>query len=271
MWARNEETLLEGVWARRQDAAEEVAAASGTRAFTSFEQLLDSVDAVSFAVPPDVQAVYGARAARAGKSLALDKPIAMDLAGAEALAGAVEEAGVGTQVLLTWRYAAAVRSWLAEVSEVGVVGAKGEFISGSALGGLFATPWRIEKGALLDLGPHIIDLLDAALGPVVGVRAHGDARRWIGVLLEHASGVVSEVSMSARSAVEPSRAAAAVFTEAGVVEIDTAAEVGPKAISTFASEFVTTAKQGLGGHDLDVRRGLHLQRILEEAGAQLAQ
>src|SRR6476620_7946022 len=116
MLASSAAVELAGVWARRQEAAAELANADGVTAFGSFEDLLDAVDAVAFAVPPAVQADLGVVAASAGKALLLEKPIAADLHGAERLADACHEAGVGTQVLLTWRYASAVRSFLADVA-----------------------------------------------------------------------------------------------------------------------------------------------------------
>ena len=64
-------------------------------------------------MPPDVQAALAPRAARAGKALLLEKPIALDLAGARALADAVAESGVVTQLVLTKRYHRSTRAFLA--------------------------------------------------------------------------------------------------------------------------------------------------------------
>ena len=66
-------------------------------------------DAVAFAVPPEVQAELAADAARAGKAVLLEKPIAADLRGAGRLAEAVGGAGVTSLVVLSWRYAASIR------------------------------------------------------------------------------------------------------------------------------------------------------------------
>jgi hypothetical protein len=136
-------------------------------------------------------------------------------------------------------------------------------VSASALGGPFATPWRLEHGALLDLGPHVIDLLDAALGPVVRIRAHGDPTRWIGLLLDHGSGAVSEASLSMRSPVDPARATLEIHTATGVVDLDASAVAGPAAFTTVVDELIETAA-GVP-HPLDVGRGLHLQRLLDAA------
>src|SRR5688500_3335471 len=84
--AAGPQTRLAAGWSRRPEAAAQLAARLGTHAAGSYEELLDQCEAVAFAVPPDVQAALAPRAARAGKALLLEKPIALDLAGARALA-----------------------------------------------------------------------------------------------------------------------------------------------------------------------------------------
>jgi hypothetical protein len=111
----------------------------------------------------------------------------------------------------------------------------------------------------------VIDTLDAALGRVVGVKAHGDPRRWIGLLLEHEGGAVSDVSLSASSAVKLN--GAQVFTEAGIVEVDAGEVTSPEAFDNLVGELVETAAGTR--HPLDVHRGLHLQRVLADAAADL--
>src|SRR5215203_3514722 len=192
MLAAGPETRLAGVWARRPEAARTVAERLGAPTFDRYDDLLDVCQAVAFAVPPAVQGELAVQAATRGKALLLEKPIADDLTSARCLADAVGEAGVVSQVVLSWRYAAAVRDFLRRAAEFDAIGGRGAFISGALLGGIFATPWRLDRGALLDLGPHVIDLLDAALGTVVEVRAHGASRGWLGLLLEHDGGRVSE-------------------------------------------------------------------------------
>ena len=267
MFANHPATTLAGVWARRPGAAEKLALRHGAAAFASVEELFDACDAVTFAVPPDVQTELAVLAAQAGKAVLLEKPIALDVDGAARLADAIDAAGVGSQVVFSWRYTEEVRSFLADVGSADPIGGRGQFISGAALGGPFATPWRGEQGPLFDLGPHVIDTLDAALGAVVGVRAHGQQDGWIGLLLEHDSGVVSEVSMTARCALQPGRAGAEVYTEAGVIEVDAGSATGPATFVTVVDEFVATARGT--AHPLDVHRGLHIQRVIADALADL--
>jgi predicted dehydrogenase len=208
--------------------------------------------------------------------------LALDLGAAEELVAAVDAAEVPTQMVLTWRYADPVRRFLEQVAQRSPLGGRGCFLTGGLLGGMFATPWRLEHGPLPDLGPHVVDLLDAALGPVVDVRAHGQRCRWIGLELEHASGVVSQASLTAYSALRPERAGAEIYDADGVVEVDTTQVVDQPTLDRIADEFVavaagtgrpTTGGPTTGGpmarHPLDVHRGLHLQRVLAAASAQL--
>ena len=266
MFSVHPATTLTAVWGRRLSAAEEVAGPLGATAHDSFDRFLEDVDAVSFAVPPDVQAELAAVAARAGKALLLEKPVALDLTAADALADAVAAAGVPTQLLLTWRYRPDVRGLLAAAASTQALGGRGHFLSDGFLGGMFATPWRLDRGALFDLGPHVIDLLDAALGPVVGIRAHGDPRRWVGLLLDHEGGATSEASLTGHSPLGEPRAGVEVHTGDGVLEVETSG-FDPAVLTTVVDEFVATAAGR--PHPLDLSRGMHLQRLLARAAADL--
>ena len=69
---------LAAVWGRDHAAAAAVAATYGSVVHDDFDAFLAEVDAVSFAVPPDVQPALALRAAAAGKHLLLEKPLALD-------------------------------------------------------------------------------------------------------------------------------------------------------------------------------------------------
>ena len=268
VFAAGPETTLAAIWARRPEAAAELAAKHDAKAVATVEDLLDLCDAVAFCVPPAVQAELAAQAARAGKALILEKPIAGDLDGAERLADVIGEAGVPSMVVLSWRYARKVREFLDQAQSFEAFGGRGTFIGGGFLGGPFRTPWRLENGPLLDLGPHIIDLLDASLGTVVGVRAAGQRERWVSMLLEHESGVVSDATTSAHVPLDPHIAGAELYGESGSLVIDCVDAVGFGAFKTLRAEAAAMVRS-CEAHFLSVERGLHLQRIIEDATAQL--
>src|SRR5581483_3655738 len=107
------------VWGRNPAAATELAAGFQAKPYQDLAAFLAEVDGVAFAVPPDVQAPIAVRAARAGKHLLLEKPIALVDAEADGLVSAVEQAGVASVVFFTHRFRADVRAWLDAVTARG--------------------------------------------------------------------------------------------------------------------------------------------------------
>lgn len=264
MLAAGPETTLTGVWARRPEAAAEVADAYGTRAAGSFEELLDGCDAVAFAVPPAVQASLAPRAAKAGKALLLEKPLGADLAAARAVADAVAEHGVVSQLVLTKRYHPATRAFLAEAAGREVSGARSCYLHGAFLGGEFATSWRLEHGALLDLGPHLLDLLDSAVAPIVSVRGTGDPRRWIELTCEHENGAVSQASLSGSVQLPRARTRIELFGPGEELVYDTAGIDHEECWPVLRREFADAVRSGTGT-GIDAARGLRIQQLLDQA------
>jgi predicted dehydrogenase len=271
MLAGGPETTLAGVWARRPEAARELAEAHGTRAVGSLEELWDGCEAVAFAVPPDVQAELATVAARAGKHLLLDKPVALGVGAAEELAAAVAEAGVVSQMVLTNRYGPHGRAFLDAAEGFEVVGARCASLSGAVLGGSpFATPWRRRYGALLDVGPHLLDLLEATVGPIEELSGRGDPLRWTSLTCRHAGGQVSEVSMSITLPLAETVFECVLYGPAGALAYrrppdppSAAAELAAAA-ATLRREFTAAVTSGIPSA-LDVNRGLKLQRLIDAA------
>lgn len=264
MLAAGSETELTAVWARRPEAAAEVAAPYGAAVAGSFAELLDGCEAVDFAVPPAVQAGLAVRAAAAGKALLLEKPLGPDLGAARAVADAVAEHGVVSQLVLTKRYHPATRDFLRRAAAADVTGARSCYLHGAFLGGEFATAWRLEHGALLDLGPHLLDLLDAAVGPVTAVRGTGDPRRWIELTCEHENGAVSQASLSGSVRLPAARTRIELFGPGGELVYDTAGLDHERCWPVLRREFAAAVRAGRPG-DLDARRGLRLQELLHQA------
>ena len=72
---------------------------------------------------------------------------------------------------------------------------------------------------MLDVGPHLLDLLEAALGEIVGVQASGDALGWVSLICTHRVGVTSSGSLCC-SAATGSRTEIEVFGRAGDARFD---------------------------------------------------
>ena len=68
MLASGPQTSLAAVWARRPEAAEQLATSYGAQHAASFDDLLAACDAVAFAVPPPVQATAGAPSRARGQA-----------------------------------------------------------------------------------------------------------------------------------------------------------------------------------------------------------
>ncbi|MEU6343575.1 Gfo/Idh/MocA family oxidoreductase [Streptomyces sp. NPDC046977] len=264
MLAAGPETRLTAIWARRPDAAQEIAAAHGAVAAGSPEELFDQCEAVAFAVPPAVQAELAVRAAKAGKAVLLEKPLGPDLAVARAVADAVAEAGVVSQMVLTKRYHPVTRDFLRRARGTEVFGARSCYLHGAFLGGEFATGWRLEQGALLDLGPHLIDLLDAAIGPITAIRATGDPRRWVELTCEHENGAVSQASLSGSVNLPKARTRVELLGPGGELTYDTAGIDHEECWPILRAEFAEAVRTGRPG-ELDAARGLRLQELIEAA------
>lgn len=285
MLAAGPETELVGVWTRRPEAAASFAERLGVPAFPSYEALLDAVEGVAFAVPPAVQGAYALQAARAGKAVLLEKPVAETLDEAERLADAIDENGVASAVTLTYRYARAVREFVAEAQGVEFRGGRSLFLTNAYLGGPFATPWRLEGGSILDIGPHAIDLLQATVGPIAAITATHGARDWTAVTLEHENGAVTQASLCSHVAADPLRIEIGLFNEETIRELDVTAAMGPvygeailggsrpladaEAFATLRAEFAGAVRSGRSP-EMDVRYGLALQRIVDAAVASIA-
>lgn len=258
-----------GIWAPRAQAASALADKHTVAAYERFDEMLDQCDAVVFAVPPAAQPEIAGIAAARNKAVLLEIPIAGDLAGAQELAEAIGAAGVVSQVALTWRYASEIRRFLdTAVPHTHPLGGSGRLISAAFRPESSASAWRAEMGVLRNLGPHLVDMLDAALGRIDTVRAHGDPRGWVGLMLEHANGRFSEASLTAAAEVDAARAYVEVFGGGGSAEIECEAAAGRDAFATMFAEFAQAVAEGTPP-GLDVQRGLHLQRVVEEAQTDL--
>jgi 1,5-anhydro-D-fructose reductase (1,5-anhydro-D-mannitol-forming) len=141
------------------------------------------VDAVYVATPPSSHADLTARVAAAGKPVYVEKPMALDKRQCDAMVAACASAGVPLFVAYYRRALprfAAVKALLAEAAIGEVQAANLTLVQRPApqhLGARAAAadlPWRLDPaiaggGLLLDLGSHMVDLIDHLLGPIVRV------------------------------------------------------------------------------------------------------
>jgi predicted dehydrogenase len=268
---------LTSVWGRERLAAQALAARHGATAQPDFDAFLDSVDAVAFAVPPHVQAPLAIRAAEAGKHLLLEKPIALSAETADELVAAVEKAKVASVVFFTWRFNLEIRAWLADEQARG--GWSGSGWSGGVAiwlgtslqpGSPFNTPWRQEKGALWDLGPHMVAMLWACLGRVTAVTAIAGLGDVAHLVLRHEGGASSTATMTQGAPEAASGSNLFVWGAAGRSVMPALPDDPEQSLRVAAAELVAAANAGQVHHPCDVRFGRDVVEVLAKAEAQLA-
>jgi len=264
---------LAAVWGRNLDAAGTLAAEHGAAGFSDVGAFLDAVDAVAFAVPPDVQAPLAVRAAEAGKHLLLEKPVALSVSDADKLVAAVDAAGVASVVFFTHQFNTEIRAWLADERARGADGGWSGGVAvwlGAALqpDSPFNTPWRRDKGGLWDLGPHVVAMLWACLGPVTSVTAVAGGTDVTHLVLRHSGGASSAATVTLSAPPPAAGNNLFVWGEAGRSVMPAMPDDPVDALRVAALELVASAESGRP-HPLDVRFGRDVVKVLADAQAQL--
>jgi predicted dehydrogenase len=274
MLAAHDATELVAIWGRDPAKTEAAAERFGVAGHTDLDRLLAEVDAVAIAVPPNVQSELAVRAASAGRHLLLDKPLALSLKDAERVAEAVAAGQVASLVFFTLRFLPELAAWVEEATR----SADWQGGGGAWLGAVFSepdspfadSPWRREKGALWDLGPHVLSLALPVLGPVERVTAATGLGDTVHLVLGHHGGASSTLTLS-QSVPPPAtwigfevygpggRAATPPFELAHLVAME-------EAIGQLASMVAS----GVTTHPCDVRLGVATVAVLDAAERFLA-
>ena len=262
--ADHEDVEFVGVWGRDPDKAGALAAEHGVRAYGHIEDLIGEVDAVAIALPPDVQAPIALRAARAGRHLLLDKPVAFTPAEADEIAAAVDERGLASVVFFTRRLVPVTVDFLAEARALGgwrearVDHLGSIFATGSAFG---ESPWRQQRGGLWDVGPHALALLLPVLGPVTEVTAMAGPHDMTHALLRHESGAISTLTLSVDAAADQVRQEIVFAGEAGMRRVPDAQWRADQALGVAISQLIAAAAGGPKS-EIDVRFGAAVTAVL---------
>lgn len=166
------------------DAVEERARAAGEKWgvpwFTSYEEMLAQApcDAVAIATPSGLHPAHGALAARAGKHVISEKPMAISLSAADELVQACDDAKVHLFVVKQNRLNATVQLLKRAVDK----GRFGRIYMANATV-RWARPqeyydqapwrgtWEFDGGAFMNQASHYVDLVQWLMGPVESVMA----------------------------------------------------------------------------------------------------
>lgn len=148
--------------------------------FTQYEQMLADVpcDAVSIATPSGMHPAHGIIAARAGKHVISEKPMAISLAAADELVKACDDAGVHLFVVKQNRLNATIQLLKRAIDK----GRFGRIYMANATV-RWARPqeyydqapwrgtWEFDGGAFMNQASHYVDLVQWLVGPVESVMA----------------------------------------------------------------------------------------------------
>ena len=139
----------------------------------------DDIHVVDVSTPGDSHAEIAIAAARAGKAVLCEKPLANTLADAKAMLAAVNKAGVAHMVCHNYRRVPAVMlaKQLIASGQLGrIFHFRGTYLQDWIVDPKFPLLWRLRKeqagsGALGDLGSHSIDLARFLVGEIASVSA----------------------------------------------------------------------------------------------------
>lgn len=153
----------------------------GVPAFASLEEMLalPGIDAVSVCTPSGLHPEHGILAARAGKHVITEKPMAVKVEDGKRLVEAAEQAGVKLFVVKQNRLNAPIQLLKRAVDR----GRFGRIYMGNVTvrwqrpqdyydAESWRGTWKYDGGAFMNQASHYVDLIQWLLGPVESVVAH---------------------------------------------------------------------------------------------------
>ncbi|KIH99185.1 oxidoreductase [Streptomonospora alba] len=236
-----------GVWGRNAERTRALADLYGVAAYSDSDALIADVDAVAIALPPDVQAEAALRAARAGRHLLLDKPVAFTTEASGAIAAEVRRRGLAGVVFFTMRFSPRIREFLRETAAAGGWDGAQAAMLGSALSTdspYAQSPWRRERGGLWDAGPHALSVLLPVLGRVEEVTAVAGPHKTTHLLLSHRGGAVSSLALTLEAPPAGSRREFLFHGENGVACLPDAGQDPVTAFSAAIDRLLAQAGKG---------------------------
>jgi len=174
--------VLKAICGRNEKAVAQAARQFGWESYETDAMALinrNDIDVVDVSSPGWAHKDQVIAAAKAGKHIICEKPIANNLKDARAMAAAVEKAGVKSLVMFNYRRVPAI-SLAREMILAGDIGEiyqiRARYLQDWIADPSFPMVWRLDKdkagsGALGDIGSHIIDIARYLVGEFVDVSA----------------------------------------------------------------------------------------------------
>ena len=139
----------------------------------------DDIDVVDICTPNNVHAEIAIAAAKAGKHIICEKPLARTLEEARAMTKAVKEAGVTNMVAFNYRRtpAVALAKRFIDEGRIGkILNFRGTYLQDWSADPDGPLSWRFQKkiagsGAIGDIGTHVVDMAHYLVGNISEVNA----------------------------------------------------------------------------------------------------
>ncbi|MBB5663701.1 putative dehydrogenase [Rhizobium leguminosarum] len=137
------------------------------------------IDVVDICTPNNVHAEIAIEAAKAGKHIICEKPLARTVEEARAMAEAVKKAGVINMVAFNYRRTPAValaRKYIEDGRIGRILNFRGTYLQDWSADPNSPLSWRFQKkiagsGTVGDIGTHVVDLAHYLVGPIAEVIA----------------------------------------------------------------------------------------------------
>lgn len=139
----------------------------------------DDIDVVDICTPNNVHAEIAIAAAKAGKHIICEKPLARTVEEARAMTKAVKEAGVTNMVAFNYRRtpAVALAKRFIDEGRIGkILNFRGTYLQDWSADPNGPLSWRFQKniagsGAIGDIGTHVVDMAHYLVGSITEVNA----------------------------------------------------------------------------------------------------
>jgi len=215
---RSSKLKIVACFSRSEEKRQAFAKKYGCRTASSYTAILEDteVEAIVNTTPNDAHLETTRQAARAGKHVFLDKPIANSVSDGRAITEVCRRAGVVLALGYQRRRESHFR-WIKKQIDGGAFGrlvnAEAN-ISRDRLGQVDLSSWRytaagMPGGVMLQIGVHYADVLDYLIGPIKAVSGRfaqlvlpGDNPDVASLVFEHENGALSTLNASYASASE---------------------------------------------------------------------